>query len=60
MPDYKEMYYTLFNETAKAISILQDAQQKTEEMYLAAPEDVICSISQSASPQPACPSSRLS
>lgn len=35
MPDYKEMYFTLFRETRKAISILQKAQQLTEEMYIA-------------------------
>lgn len=34
MPDYKEMYLTLFHETTKAIHILQAAQQKTEELYL--------------------------
>lgn len=34
MPDYKEMYLTLFKETTKAISILQSAQQKTEEIYI--------------------------
>ena len=34
MPDYKEMYITLFKETTKAISILQAAQQKTEEIYV--------------------------
>ncbi len=36
MPDYKEMYYHLFRETAKAIEILQKAQQKTEELYISA------------------------
>ena len=34
MPDYKEMYITLFKETAQAIRILQAAQQKTEEIYI--------------------------
>lgn len=34
MPDYKEMYLALFRETTKAISILQSAQQKTEEIYI--------------------------
>ena len=34
MPNYKEMYTTLFRETTKAISILQSAQQKTEEIYI--------------------------
>jgi hypothetical protein len=34
MPDYKEMYLSLFRETTKAIGILQSAQQKTEEIYI--------------------------
>lgn len=34
MPDYKEMYITLFKETTKDISMLQAAQQKTEEIYV--------------------------
>ena len=38
MPDYKEMYLTLFRATEKAIGVLIDAQQECEEMYLNAPE----------------------
>ena len=38
MPDYKEMYLTLFRATEKAINILIDAQQECEEMYLNAPK----------------------
>ena len=34
MPDYKEMYFTLFQATTKAITALQEAQQKTEQMYM--------------------------
>lgn len=34
MPDYKEMYQTLFRSMTKAITILQEAQQVTEEMYI--------------------------
>lgn len=34
MPDYKEMYHILFHEMTKAISVLQNVQQKTEEMYI--------------------------
>ena len=41
MPDYKEMYHTLFNETSKAIAILQEAQRQTEEMFVNAPETVV-------------------
>ena len=34
MPDYREMYGILFHEMTKAISVLQNAQQQTEEMYI--------------------------
>lgn len=34
MPDYKEMYLTLFRSITKVITILQEAQQQTEEMYI--------------------------
>lgn len=33
MADYRKMYYHLFNETTKAIEILQNAQQKAEEIF---------------------------
>ncbi len=36
MKPYKEMYYRLFNATTKAIEVLQEAQQETEEMYISA------------------------
>jgi len=36
MPNYKEMYYTLFRAQRDAILILQEAHQKTEEMFLSA------------------------
>ena len=38
MPDYKEMYLTLFRATEQAIDTLITAQQKCEEMYINAPE----------------------
>ncbi len=38
MPDYAKMYRKLFNSQTDAITILQKAQQETEEMYAAAPE----------------------
>ena len=38
MPDYKEMYLTMMRETERAIRILIDAQQRCEELYLAAAE----------------------
>lgn len=34
MADYKKMYLTLFNATTDAIIRLQEAQQKTEELYI--------------------------
>ena len=38
MPDYKEMYLTLFRAAEAAISCLIAAQRECEEMYLNAPE----------------------
>ena len=34
MPDYKTMYITLFRSQIKAIHLLQEAQQATEEMFI--------------------------
>ena len=34
MPDYKAMYFELFNSVTDAIEILMRAQNKTEEMYI--------------------------
>lgn len=34
MIDYQAMYYELFNSLTAAIEILQQAQQKTEELYI--------------------------
>lgn len=36
MPDFKAMYVRLFQSQTKAIRILQEAQQATEEMYISA------------------------
>jgi len=33
MPDYQKMYYSLFNDVTDTVTKLQQAQQKTEEMY---------------------------
>lgn len=38
MPDYKEMYLTLFRATEQAINLLIDAQQQCEELYMASPQ----------------------
>lgn len=37
MPDYKEMYLTLFRATTQAIDLLIAAQQTCEELYLERP-----------------------
>ena len=34
MPDYKAMYFTLFNSVTDAIETLTEAQKRTEEMYM--------------------------
>lgn len=34
MADYKEMYYTLFKATEKAINELIEAQKKCEDMFI--------------------------
>lgn len=41
MPDYQEMYQTLFRAATQAITVLQQAQQQTEDMYISAePPDI--------------------
>lgn len=34
MPDYQKMYFTLFNALTDVIRELQEAQRKTEQMYV--------------------------
>ena len=38
MPDYKEMYLTLFRASEQAIKTLIEAQRTCEEMYLNQPD----------------------
>lgn len=38
MPDYKEMYLTMFRASEKAINILIEAQRQCEELYISAKE----------------------
>jgi len=38
MADYKEMYLALFRKMTKAISLLQEAQQDAEEIYMSSRE----------------------
>ena len=40
MPDYQKMYHSLFNDVTDAITKLQQAQRKTEEMYMDSKETV--------------------
>ena len=46
MADYREMYIKLFQETTRAILILQKAQQDCEEMYLSAPDPKLTVLGQ--------------
>ncbi len=39
MPDYKEMYLTLFRASEDAINTLIEAQRRCEELYLASGEE---------------------
>lgn len=41
MPDYQKMYHSLWSDVTDAISKLQQAQQKTEEMYIDSKETVL-------------------
>jgi len=41
VPDYQKMYHSLFNDVTDAIAKLQQAQQKTEEMYMDSKETVL-------------------
>lgn len=41
MPDYQKMYHSLFNDVTDTISKLQQAQQKTEEMYMNSKETIL-------------------
>jgi len=44
MPDYQKMYYALFNDVTNVVSKLQQAQQKTEEMYVDSMEAQLISL----------------
>lgn len=49
MADYQKMYTTLFNAMTDAISTLQEAQKKTEEMYISTDEPLISILPHSTS-----------
>lgn len=38
MPDYRTMYFRLFNKVTVAIGILQEAQREGEEAYISSKE----------------------
>ncbi|NLK37434.1 MAG: hypothetical protein GX299_05065 [Epulopiscium sp.] len=44
MPNYKEMYFELFNKITDVIIDLQEVQKKTEEMYLNSEEPQIIEL----------------
>ena len=41
MANYQEMYLELFRATTRAIDILVEAQQKCEELYISAEDNLI-------------------
>ncbi|MBD5132972.1 MAG: hypothetical protein HDT38_00635 [Clostridiales bacterium] len=44
MPDYKEMYLTLFRASTEALELLITAQQKCEDLFISAPTPEITII----------------
>ena len=50
MADYKKMYDSLFNDVTDAISLLQRAQQKTEELFLSGNDGVIVELKRDSEP----------
>ena len=39
MPDYKKLYFELFNKISDIIAELEEIQRKTEEMYMESEAD---------------------
>ena len=50
MADYKSMYTRLFNAMTSAITVLQQAQQETENLFIEAPDPVVTIIHDSKKP----------
>ena len=48
MPDYQKMYHALFNDVTDAITKLQQAQQRTEGIYMDSKEAVLTPLVQNA------------
>ena len=46
MPNYKEMYLTLFRASEKAVNIIIEAQREAEEFYINSPKSKILIINQ--------------
>ncbi|WP_313563256.1 hypothetical protein [Ruminiclostridium cellobioparum] len=44
MADYKKMYDSLFNDVTDAISLLQRAQQKTEELFISGDDGIVLKL----------------
>lgn len=52
MPDYKKMYFTLFNAVTTAINQLQEAQRKGEDTYIEGGEPPLAILLQRAEKRP--------
>lgn len=50
MPDYKSMYYALFNQVTKTIEDLQKIQQMTEEMFINSEESNLILFNEDEAP----------
>ena len=48
--DYKKMYDSLFNDVTDAISLLQRAQQKTEELFISGDDGVVLELKRDSEP----------
>lgn len=50
MADYQKMYRKLFQATTRAIELLQQAQQETEEIYISSDEPELQLVKQKDAP----------
>lgn len=51
MADYRKMYDSLFNDVTDAISLLQRAQQKTEELFISGDDGVVFELGKELEPK---------
>ena len=51
MADYRKMYDSLFNDVTDAISLLQRAQQKTEELFVSGDDGVVLELGKELEPK---------